>query len=71
MAKMVMLVLVIKFFSKFLHLKKESVQEPIDILYLAVGIFLVAAAIYLSQLSHSKNSYEEKLDPKKELESHS
>lgn len=71
MAKMVMLVLVIKFFSKFLHLKKESAQEPIDILYLAVGIFLVAAAIYLSHLSHSKNSDEEKLAPKKELESHS
>lgn len=45
LAKVVLLILVVKFFEYALRLKFET---PLDLLYLAVGVFLMAAALYIS-----------------------
>ncbi len=45
LAKVVLLILVVKFFEFALHLKFNT---PLDLLYLAMGIFLLAAGLYLS-----------------------
>jgi uncharacterized membrane protein YqhA len=45
LAKVVLLILVVKFFEYALQL---HFQTPLDLLYLAVGVLLVSAAIYLS-----------------------
>ena len=46
-AGLLLLVLVIEFFQRALRLEY---REPLDLLYLAVGILLIAAAFYLSNL---------------------
>ena len=50
LAKVVLLILVVKFFEYALQL---SFKTPLDLLYLAIGIVLVSAALYLS---HGKSS---------------
>jgi uncharacterized membrane protein YqhA len=45
LAKVVLLILVVKFFEYALQL---SFRTPLDLLYLAVGVLLVSAALYLS-----------------------
>jgi uncharacterized membrane protein YqhA len=49
LAKVVLLMLVVKFFQYALELKYEN---PLELLYLAIGILLVAGALYLS---HTKS----------------
>lgn len=45
LAKVVLLILVVKFFEYALHLE---IHKAVDLLYLAVGIVMVAAALFLS-----------------------
>jgi uncharacterized membrane protein YqhA len=45
LAKVVLLILVVKFFKHALHL---SFSLPVDLLYLSIGIALIAGALYLS-----------------------
>lgn len=45
LAKVVLLILVVKFFEYALHLE---IHKAVDLLYLAGGIVMVAAALYLS-----------------------
>jgi uncharacterized membrane protein YqhA len=45
LAKVVLLILVVKFFEYALQL---SFRTPLDLLYLAVGVLLVSGALYLS-----------------------
>jgi uncharacterized membrane protein YqhA len=45
LAKVVLLILIVKFFQQALHLKYDSV---VDLLMLALGIILVSGALYLS-----------------------
>jgi len=47
LGRVVLLALVIEFFQQSLRL---DYQRPIDLLYMAVGIVLVGAALYLSAL---------------------
>jgi uncharacterized membrane protein YqhA len=51
LAKVVLLILVVKFFEHALRLKFET---PLDLLYLAVGIALLSAALYFS---HGKSGH--------------
>ena len=51
LAKVVLLILVVKFFKHALHL---SFGLPIDLLYLSIGIALIAGALYLSH-KHAPN----------------
>jgi len=46
LAKVVLLILVVKFFEYALQL---SFKTPLDLLYLSVGILLVSAALYLTK----------------------
>jgi uncharacterized membrane protein YqhA len=52
LAKVVLLILVVKFFQIALSLKY---QTPLDLLYLALGILLVGGALYLSSPKGSKS----------------
>jgi uncharacterized membrane protein YqhA len=45
LAKVVLLILIVKFFEQVLSLTFET---PLELLYLAVGIALVAGALFLS-----------------------
>jgi uncharacterized membrane protein YqhA len=45
LAQVILLMLIVKFFDYALRIKYQS---PLELLYIAVGILLVAAAIYLS-----------------------
>lgn len=47
LARLVLLILVIEFFNQALHLK---FTRPLDLLYMAAAIGLVAAAVYISSL---------------------
>jgi uncharacterized membrane protein YqhA len=49
LAKVVLLILVVKFFEHALGMEFE---RPLDLLYLGVGIALTAAAIYISHRKH-------------------
>jgi uncharacterized membrane protein YqhA len=51
LAKVVLLMLVVKFFQYALDLKYEN---PLELLYLAIGILLIAAALYLSHAKAHK-----------------
>jgi uncharacterized membrane protein YqhA len=53
LAKVVLLILVVKFFEYALGL---PISEPLDLLYLAVGIVAVAAALALSNKTKSPSS---------------
>jgi uncharacterized membrane protein YqhA len=51
LGKVVLLILVVKFFEYALHL---SFKTPLDLLYLAIGVLLVSAALYLTKGKESK-----------------
>ena len=51
LAKIILLVLVVKFFQQALDTKYGS---PLDLLYLALGTLLVGAALYISSLKGAK-----------------
>jgi uncharacterized membrane protein YqhA len=48
LAKVVFLILVVLYFERALE---ATVDSPLDLLYLAVGVFLIAAALYLTTRS--------------------
>ena len=52
LAKIILLVLVVKFFQQALDTKYGS---PLDLLYLALGTLLVGAALYVSSLKGAKD----------------
>ncbi|HEX8694495.1 MAG TPA: YqhA family protein [Longimicrobium sp.] len=54
LAKVVLLILVVKFFEYALQL---SFQTPLDLLYLAIGVLLVSAALYLSHGRPGKDAH--------------
>jgi uncharacterized membrane protein YqhA len=56
LAKVVLLILVVKFFEYALQL---TFGTPLDLLYLALGVLLVSAALYLTKGKESKNDYGE------------
>ena len=56
LAKVVMLILVVKFFQQALRLKYET---PLDLLYLALGTALVGGAVYLTGSPKSAKGYPE------------
>ena len=55
LGKVVLLILVVKFFEYALHL---SFKTPQDLLYLAIGILLVSAALYLTKGKEAKEPTE-------------
>jgi len=58
LAKVVLLVLVVKFFE---HALRMSFDQPLDLLYLAIGVALIATAILLtSKKSYPKHAPEDK-----------
>lgn len=56
LAKVIVMVLIVTFFK---HAVKYSYEEVLNLLYLAVGILLVALAIYFLSKSHSEHKEEE------------
>lgn len=51
LGKVILMVLIVSFFKHILELK-ESEWGALTLLYLAIGIFLIAAALYLTHKSH-------------------
>ena len=49
LAKVVLMVLIVTFFKYAIHIKYET---PLEILYLAVGVFMLALALYFSHKKH-------------------
>lgn len=54
LAKVVLLILVVKFFQ---HAQRMSFSTPLDLVQLAIGVVLIAAALYLSH-RHSATEHE-------------
>jgi len=53
LARMIMLILMVKLLQQALRLKYN---EPLDLLYLGLGVLFVGAGIYLGHLSHKHAS---------------
>jgi uncharacterized membrane protein YqhA len=53
LANVIMLILIVKFFQQALNLKYEN---PMDLLALAVGVILIAGALYLSGRANPKKA---------------
>lgn len=58
LGKVILMVLIVSFFKHILELTKEQ-WGPLTLLYLAIGILLISAALYLTHKSHSDHSEEE------------
>lgn len=58
LGKVILMVLIVSFFKHTLELTKEQ-WEPITLLYLAIGILLIAAALYLTHKSGKEGEEEE------------
>lgn len=56
LAKVIVMVLIVTFFK---HAVKYSYEEVLNLLYLGIGIFLIALAIYLLAKSHEAHKSEE------------
>lgn len=56
LAKVIVMVLIVTFFK---HAIKYSYEEVLNLLYLGIGIFLIALAIYLLAKSHEAHKNEE------------
>jgi len=54
LARVVLLILIVKFFQQAVRLKYDDTQ---DILFLAIGILLIGGALYLTQHRTSKSHY--------------
>ena len=50
LAKVVFLILIVRYFQYALE---ASIEKPIDLLYLAIGIALIAVSLYLTKDKHS------------------
>jgi uncharacterized membrane protein YqhA len=56
LAKMILLMLAIKFFEQS---GRMNFQTPLDLLYLAVGVVLIAGSIVLTHIGHGKDAHGE------------
>lgn len=65
LGKVILMVLIVSFFKHILELKEEDWGAQ-TLLYLSIGIFLIAAALYLTHKSHDHTK--EKTSKKEELE---
>lgn len=52
LANVILLILIVKFFQQALNMKY---QEPLDLLYLALGVIFLAGALFLSSRKAAKN----------------
>jgi uncharacterized membrane protein YqhA len=57
LANMILLIIIVKFFQQALNIKYAS---PAELMYLAVGVALVAGALYLSARAKSNKSADDK-----------
>jgi uncharacterized membrane protein YqhA len=55
LGSVVLLILIVKFFQTALRLKYN---EPLDLLYLGIGIILIGGALYLSSKGHDSHAEE-------------
>ena len=61
LGKVILMVLIVSFFKHILELK-DSEWGALTLLYLSIGIFLIAAALYLTHKSHERHEKQEKTE---------